>query len=138
MITNIIDCQSCVEQKTVLQALNVVNQIFTCNSKLQTNAPQWNTALVLKIFEERLSCRKPTHKSFFTCNPYARDYVDRYFKNIKTIWMNYRKLREHELYFKMFFYSESRWIKMELIHLLFPNIETVNITNIEFSGTTLR
>eukprot|EP01084_Bolivina_argentea_P113445 202169_1 len=139
-IVNIINVKTCEEYASILSALdfihNVFHQPFNFENKITTHQDE---LLVTKLFHDQLSILKNScYKSFISLSGYGRHIVQTYWNKQTWLKMNYEKLCESQHRFLLELLGDNNCIKLDLIIVLFPNVNRITITNTVLSRQTFK
>eukprot|EP01084_Bolivina_argentea_P008378 15698_1 len=142
-IANIIDIGGKCQYNEILLSLKTIERAFTiyiggrhCFGDLCEE--DYDITLIRKIIYHQLSQKLPTQfSSFKSLNSYAKTMIDTYFNNVKAVkiifiaWELRRVYKAHNALIVMlqsiFFLSDCKWVKISLLNILFPNVETISI-----------
>eukprot|EP01084_Bolivina_argentea_P236051 397023_1 len=130
-VNNITDAQSGHQYETILNALKAVDVATSTNSASRAEPDHILDnlqKLISAIIYHKLSSvtEFPEFKSF---DEYAIKMINRYCVDKTLFIMHYKKFELRYSFLKnVFFHTDFKWIRMDHITLLFPNIEEICVS----------
>eukprot|EP01084_Bolivina_argentea_P302159 521507_1 len=143
-MTNIIDVTTQEEYESILKATFIISRLLS-PQKINEDVDQTTQVLVINIIYHYLAQKLP-HKyasdkyEFKTLNEYARQIINTFFELKRecveidcSYWLN-----KHKYMAEILFHEDRRWIKMEELNALFPNISLmVDTTGMNLNASIL-
>ena len=127
---NIIDTKTGQEFGKILNAIDVLNKCMRAYSFPSLSWPV--NALITRIIDHQLSLKLSNYNSMADLNPYASELINVYCSTTKSIAINCMEKQKHSFLQKLF-HTSYEWIRMDLITILFPNIEVIGVQYIHLS-----
>eukprot|EP01083_Nonionella_stella_P006981 20203_1 len=137
-MNSIIDTKTGYRFDIILDVLKIIEQIIRGN-QCDSNALIQHTTLIEQIIANQLFKEFPDRfQPIKTLHAYGAKLIDRYCKNKTELVVDYNMITEKEYLFlyELLSHKDSQWIKLELFDAIFPNVESIVVTNIDLSSTT--
>eukprot|EP01083_Nonionella_stella_P193956 715750_1 len=130
-INNIVDARSGSDFKCILFALRII-EVITSRLTMKANVTQKIKDVLRSLIEHQLSYALSDYAAYVSLNEYAVKLIRIYCDNKEWIEIDYlqRTNEDYQFFFDMLFHSKFEWIKLNLIHALFPSLKEIQIRNI--------
>eukprot|EP01084_Bolivina_argentea_P268512 456093_1 len=136
-VSNIIEIDTGYEYKNVLKAAGLINTIMNAADEEQMMKDMNDSMrdLIKVFFEDKLleSTTISTHKPL-SMTKLAKHIVDSGFDNVYEMEIDYYSFRKYAVDIMPFLlHTECEWINLKLIKILFPNVNSIIISNIKLN-----
>eukprot|EP01084_Bolivina_argentea_P260208 439352_1 len=134
MINDIIDVNNSIQYKTLLQAMTILHQFISGNfmEKYIKQLNEQMKTLLKAILDNQLSMQSPNYKTFKSLTMFGQQALSTLFEQQRTIVIHYWKLKKYANFLAKFLLSSNyEGISLGVIHTLFPNVDTIKLSNIK-------
>eukprot|EP01084_Bolivina_argentea_P104903 187813_1 len=126
-IDNIMDITYGYEYNMILKALKITDDVLT-GYDIEVSVSL--SSLVIAMINHQLSCTLPQQfKPFNHLSEYAKQLINVYCENKTYVRINCINTHFSSM-FKAVMHSEYQWIKLDLLNIIFPNMVSIDICNI--------
>eukprot|EP01084_Bolivina_argentea_P105716 189311_1 len=138
IINNIIDVSTGAVFDPILHALRLVDDIRSgkrCTKKISSKLLQ----LTATLLEHQLSTQNDyEYRSFQSLHEYGQLMITQYFNNQQELNLDFRDINcnEYKFLINLLFFPNFEWIKIDVVCMLFPNIEDITVRHIDLLSVT--
>eukprot|EP01084_Bolivina_argentea_P132463 233758_1 len=132
---DIIDVKNGIQYSMILNALDIINSILDINGGLLNSVGDVSDSmvgLIQNIIHHQLSCKRPSeYKSFRSLTEYGKQICNQYFEKKQAVKVDYLQCKEkYSFVLDEFGYSDTEWVKVDLIAILFPAMDFIRISDV--------
>eukprot|EP01084_Bolivina_argentea_P005725 10807_1 len=154
-IMNILYIPEVIEFGPILKALYVIQAVTTWMDSHKQKYPLLHinssdgaergydatmmNVLVTAIVHNQLSHAFPeTYRTWQSLNDYARQLINAYFQNKHYLTVHLHENKDNiRFLFKLICHDDFEWIRLDLLQVLFPNVHTIGVEDIQVSSFIL-
>eukprot|EP01084_Bolivina_argentea_P142825 250875_1 len=133
IVSNIIEVNTGLEYQNILKVTWLANRIRTgeIDEIKDMNMDETMQNLMTAMFEHQLSKALPSKYQPVHANNFAKQIMEASFKTDQEIEIDYWKIRKYASFIAKFLvYDDREWVNVNLVNLLFPNLETIVVKHI--------
>eukprot|EP01084_Bolivina_argentea_P184947 318965_1 len=138
-VNNIVDIKFNTEYRAILTALKYLDAMSSANNFVG-DVTDSMCALTQRIISNQLRNKNVNSKSFYLLTTHAQHICARYFRNKKIIDIdidNSNRDKIHLFLLNTLFYSDIQWINLTRVHILFANIQTIDLQEINLTSAVI-
>eukprot|EP01083_Nonionella_stella_P200576 734388_1 len=145
-VNNVIQCDNNSDYRRILSALKTMDEILSVDYYYNDDVIISRYAMlpwIIKLIDHQLSEVIPTWKAAEPLGKdglteYGKELVSVYFNTTTYLSINYAILKhDYEDLFNLFCLEEYEWIRTKRLRALFPNIETIEIKNVDLCSQAI-
>eukprot|EP01084_Bolivina_argentea_P311825 539808_1 len=141
-IFDIVDAQFGYQYGCILESLRNIDLItypYGTGHVKSSGQQSTVTSMMRAIMLNQLANKVPKHKIKMALDSFAKTICDTYFDKKKWFEIDYMKCKkQNSVIFEMLFDLKCEYINLNVMHVLFPNIESINIHKIKLCSLTIQ